>query len=214
MIEYQKIETLFKFDSNKKLYTKEFYNPIVEYLKDNAWIASEKFDGTNIRVHYDGHRVEWSGRTDKSVLPKEIEKLLQETFGESEIVFEQTFGDKDVILFMECYGGKVQGGIYGGSERLIGFDIMVNGIYLEKQTIKEIFDKFAVETVQFFIVENLETAISIVKKEPLASHNHGDRQAIMEGLVCVPLKRLYDAKGNRIAVKIKARDLRKMEENE
>ena len=214
MTEYQKIETLFKFDGEKKLYTNEFYNPIVEYLKDLPWIASEKFDGTNIRVHYDGHRVEWSGRTDKAVLPKEIEELLKSAFGESEVMFEQIFSDKDVILFMECYGGKVQGGIYGGKERLIGFDIMVNGIYLDKTAIKEIFDKFGVETVNFFIVENLDEAISIVKKESLASHNDGTTQTIMEGLVCVPLKRLYDAQGKRIAVKIKSRDLRKMAKEE
>ena len=212
MIEYQKIETLYAFDAQTHKYKKQFYNPIVEYLADLPWICSEKFDGTNIRVHYDGHKVEWSGRTDKAELPKEVETLLRETFGESEIIFEQTFGEKDVILFMECYGGKIQGGIYGGKERLIGFDIMVNEVYLDKTAISEIFDKFGVETVRFFEVSNLQEAIEIVSKDGLASHNESQKATIMEGLVCVPKFRLYDHMGKRIAVKIKCRDLRKLEE--
>lgn len=42
MKEYQKIETLFKFDNEIKGYKEEFYNPIVEYLKDCKWIGTEK----------------------------------------------------------------------------------------------------------------------------------------------------------------------------
>lgn len=214
MQEYQKIETLYKFDSATKKYKSEFYNDIVSYLSPLPWIASEKYDGTNIRVHYDGHRVEWSGRTDNSELPKEVSELLQNTFGDSEIVFEQMFGDKDVILFMECYGGKVQGGIYGGLERLIGFDVMVNGTYLHKFSIKPIFDAFCVKTVEFFEVKSLNEAISYVKEGRLASDVQCDRKTRMEGLVCVPLLRLYDHQGKRIAVKIKIRDLEKLEKSE
>ena len=113
---------------------------------------------------------------------------------------------------MECYGGKIQGGIYGGKERLIGFDIMVDGVYLDKWSIKDIFDKFGLETVRFFTIPNLEYAIELVKRNDLASHNEGDKKTIMEGLVCVPEFRLYDHMGKRIAVKIKARDLRKLED--
>ena len=212
MEEYQKIETLYKFDQATKSYLKEFYNPIVEYLAPLPWIASEKFDGTNIRVHWDGHRVEWSGRTDASVLPKEVQETLAAAFGDSEVTFEQTFGEKDAILFMECYGGKVQGGIYGGHERLIGFDVMVDGLYLNKAEAAELFPKFGIEPVEFFEVASLQEAVDIVKEGRLASHNEGDRPTRMEGLVCVPKMRLFDGNGKRIAVKIKARDLAKVRE--
>ena len=210
MKEYQKIETLYKFDNTTHKFKNEFYNPIINYLKDCPWIVSEKIDGTNIRVHWDGHKVEWSGRTDSSQLPKEVESLLQETFGESEIIFEQNFGEKEVFLFMECYGGKIQGGLYGGKERLIGFDVMIGDTYLDKMVIKDIFDKFGVETVEFRVVPNLQVAIDFVKTYTAYSDHCDDKKNEIEGLVCVPAVRLYDHQGKRIIVKIKKKDLRKL----
>lgn len=211
MIEYQKIETLYKFDNVTKTYRKEFFNPYVDYLKDNEWIASEKIDGTNVQVEYDGHRVAFHGRTERTNFPKEVLAALTEKFADSEVVFEQMFGDKPVIMFMECYGGKIQGGLYGGEERLIGFDVMVNGTYLDKLIIKEIFDKFGVETVEFFKVSGIDEALKIVSSNPLSPHcKKGTTR--QEGLVCVPAVRIYDHQGKRIIVKIKERDLLKVSE--
>lgn len=212
MKEYQKIETLYKFDNETKRFTHKIYNPIVEYLYDCPWLVSEKIDGTNIRVHWDGHTVEWSGRTDKSDLPKEVSALLKTCFGDAEITFEQMFGEKDVILFMECYGGKIQGGLYGGKERLIGFDVMVNGIYLDKLIIHTIFSNFGITTVPFFIKMNLSECIDIVMNYNGPSQFCEKGTTQIEGLVCVPTVRLYDHMGNRIIVKIKKKDLRKMAE--
>lgn len=47
MIEYNKIETLWKRDmeGTKKLLEGEFRNPAVEFLKDNVWQFTEKVDG-------------------------------------------------------------------------------------------------------------------------------------------------------------------------
>lgn len=218
MKEYQKISTLYKFDGVTKKYTNEISSPEVDYLKDLPWLAAEKLDGSNIRVEYDGHRVSWSGRTDNSNLPKEIEELLQKTFGDSEVIFEQNFGDKQVMLFMECYGGKIQGGVYGGSERLIGFDVMINGMYLDKRCIASIFEYFNVETVEFFEVESLTKLIDIVKNniksgvKDMSDHAAEDRPTEKEGYVCVPAVRLLNAKGERIIVKVKYRDLAKCQE--
>lgn len=122
------------------------------------------------------------------------------------------FGDKPVIMFMECYGGKIQGGLYGGKERLIGFDVMVNGTYLDKLTIKEIFDKFGVETVEFFKIQGIDEALQIVASNPLSPHCEKGTTR-QEGLVCVPTVRIYDHRGKRIIVKIKERDLLKVSED-
>lgn len=210
MIEYQKIETLYKFDNTTKTYTKEYYSPYVEYLQSNEWIASEKIDGTNVQVEYDGHTVSFHGRTERTNFPKEVLQVLTETFADTEVTFEQLFGDKQVILFMECYGGKIQGGLYGGKERLIGFDVMVNGSYLDKMCIKDIFDKFGVETVQFFKVSELDVAIDIVKEDNVISPHCEKGTTKIEGLVCVPAIRIYDNHSKRIIVKIKTRDLKKL----
>ena len=93
MREYQKIETLYKFDNVTKTYRKEFFNPYVDYLKDNEWIASEKIDGTNVQVEYDGHRVAFHGRTERTNFPKEVLAALTEKVAGSEVVVEQMFGD-------------------------------------------------------------------------------------------------------------------------
>lgn len=65
MIEYHKIETIFErdMDGSKKLIPGKFRNKTVEFLKDNTWVFTEKIDGTNIRIHWDGHKVEFGGRT-------------------------------------------------------------------------------------------------------------------------------------------------------
>jgi len=208
MREYQKIETLYKFDGTKKKFIEELRNPIVEYLASCPWLVSEKVDGTNIRVYWDGHKVSWSGRTDNSSLPKEVEELLKEQFGESEPLFEQLFGEKEVYLFMECYGGKVQKPNYGGKERLIGFDIMVENIYLDKTTIGAIFNQFGIRTVDFWYMNNLDDIVKFVKEYNLPSPLcEGDSTTLMEGLVCVPAVRLYDHMGHRIIIKVKKKDL-------
>lgn len=210
MKEYQKIETLYKFYNEIKRFRKEFYNPIVEYLKDCKWIGTEKIDGTNVRVLWNGHNFEFSGRTDKAVLPKELQELLKNTFNyDMEVMFEQKFGDKEVLLFMEGYAGKIQNGAYKGSEKVIGFDIMVNSIYLDKKVSEQIFEELGIKFVPVIEFNNLQECIDFVK-------NHQSSiiqpESQMEGLVCYPAVRLYDHQGNRIIVKIKNKDLKKLEE--
>lgn len=58
MREYHKIETLFERDEKtKKLIEGKFRNETVRFLKDNMWDFTEKIDGTNIRILWDGHKV-------------------------------------------------------------------------------------------------------------------------------------------------------------
>lgn len=208
MKEYQKIETLYKFDNDLKGYKEEFYNPIVEYLKDCKWVGTEKIDGTNTRVLWNGHNFEFGGRTDKAVLPKELLQLLQDTFNyDMEVLFEQKFGEKEVLLFMEGYAGKIQNGAYKGSEKIIGYDIMIEGTYLDKQVSEAIFESLGIKFVPMIEFSNLQVCIDFVK-------NHQQSiiqpESQMEGLVCFPAVRLYDHQGNRIIVKIKNKDLNKL----
>ena len=220
MKEYQKIEQLYQFDSDRRRFTTEIKNPLVKYLAPLSWLVSEKIDGMNIRVNWDGHKVTWSGRTDKSQLPVEVEQLLSKTFGDTEVIFEQNFGEKEVTLYMECYGGKIQGGIYGGSERLIGFDVEINGTYLDKRTIEPIFNLFKIPTVWFTEVRDLGVAITEVCNWFLYDTPNSystlatpDKKTKKEGLVCVPTERIYDHQGKRVIVKIKLRDLQNSELN-
>ena len=63
MIEYHKISTPFKRDDtgSKKLLEGVFIDETVEFLKDQQWQCTEKIDGTNIGIVWDGHRVRCQG---------------------------------------------------------------------------------------------------------------------------------------------------------
>lgn len=206
---YQKIECPYIFDIETKKFKEVYLNPLVELLKDVKWLGSEKYDGTNIRVYYDGYRISFHGRNDNTNMPSEILDLLKKTFDNTEIIFEQNFGNKEVILFMECYGGKVLGSKrshwYNDSdESLIGFDVMINGKYLDKRKIKPIFDLFNIKTVEFKIYNNLQEILDLVKEETFYQERY------FEGIVATPIIPVYDENGNRIIVKVKCKMYRNM----
>ena len=72
----------------------------IEALKDIDWEFTEKIDGTNIRIYWDGHKVNYYGRTDKAQIPSQLMNKLIELFGGNvnEEMFEQKFGEKEVML--------------------------------------------------------------------------------------------------------------------
>ena len=51
---YPKIKSLFKRDEKTFKFTDEYSCPEFELLKGLRWVATEKVDGTNIRVIFDG----------------------------------------------------------------------------------------------------------------------------------------------------------------
>lgn len=156
MQEYEKIETVFEraMDGSKKLIPGKFRNKTVEYLKNNRWIFTEKIDGTNIRVHWDGHKVEFGGRTNNAQIPTPLVNRLNDLFSgsENEEMFEQKFGSKDVILFGEGYGPKInKGHTYRDSVDFILFDVMIDGVYLERQNVEDIAKSFGIDIVPIII---------------------------------------------------------------
>ena len=211
MKEYQKIETVFErdIDGTKKLIEGKFRNPVVEYLKDNTWTFTEKVDGTNIRVLWDGHTFAFGGRTDNAQIPTFLFSKLQEIFMNNamEQMFEQLFGDAEVIIFGEGYGNKIQkvGSSYiNDGVDLRVFDISINGLYLKRLDVEDICTKLGLKIVPIVMEGTIEDAVSLVKECPpsvVALDN-----CVMEGLVGVPTVPVYDRLGNRIIVKIKVRD--------
>ena len=102
MKEYHKIDTLYERDmeGSKKLIEGKYRNETVEFLKNLEWVFTEKVDGTNIRIHWDGHKVVFGGRTDRANIPAHLMNYLIDTFG-GEInaqMFEQKFGETEVTL--------------------------------------------------------------------------------------------------------------------
>ena len=212
MKEYHKIETVFNRDTtgSKKLIEGDFRDETVAFLANAInWEWTEKVDGTNIRVFWDGHEVSFGGRTDKAQIPTHRVTRLEALFktNEAEEMFEQMFGENEVILFGEGYGAKIQsGGDYtdGKSCDFILFDIMVGNLYLKREAVDEIAQAFGIKVVPVVGIGTLNEAITYIKTHP--SSMLGNNKHEMEGVVCRPVVELNDRRGRRIIVKIKYED--------
>ena len=207
MKEYHKIETVFERSTNgtKKLIEGAFRNETVEYLKDNDWEFTEKIDGTNIRVHWDGHNISFGGRTEKAQIPAQLVNKLNEMFTNDtmEEMFEQLFGEKEVILFGEGYGAKIQnGGLYRSDVGFILFDVMIGDTYLARSNVEDIAVTLGLEIVPIVLEGTISEAVTFVKTHP----NSTIGQAKMEGVVGRPRVELLDRRGQRVIVKIKVKD--------
>ena len=207
MTEYHKIETLFERDINgtKKLIDGAFRNEAVKYLANNDWYFTEKIDGTNIRIHWDGYKVEFAGRTDRAQIPKSLMDYLINTFGsiEAEEMFEQKFGESDVILFGEGYGPGIQkGGAYRDNVSFILFDVLIGDTWLKRDSVEDIATAFGIDIVPIIFTGNLQQAVDYVKTKPKSTIG----TANMEGLVGRPTVEMRDRMGKRVIVKIKVCD--------
>lgn len=207
MIEYVKIPNVFKRESygKNKLIEGEFSSNELEYLQDCMWEFTEKVDGANIRICWDGYRVEFKGRTDKAQIPKHLLHKLEEMFGgeSKEELFEQIFGNKNAILFGEGYGEKIQknGELYGPVNFIL-FDVWVEGFWLNRENVVDVAEAFATKTVPVVITGTLANGINFIKTHPTSLL----RNAEMEGIVGRPVVQMFDRNSGRIMVKIKCRD--------
>lgn len=206
-IEYHKIDTPFNRDVNgtKKLIEGDFRNNTVKYLQNCEWIFTEKVDGTNIRVYWDGHKVSFAGRTDRAQLPANLVTRLNELFSsnEAEEMFEQMFGEKEVILYGEGYGAGIQtGGCYRPNQDFILFDVCVNGSFLARTNVEQIAKAFSIDAVPVVLKGTIQQAVDLIKTKPKSLIG----ECIMEGVVGVPAYPIYDSSRRRIITKIKVCD--------
>lgn len=209
MKEYNKIETVYERDMNgtKKLIEGKFRNEAVEFLANNKWAFTEKIDGTNIRIYWDSHKITFGGRTERAQIPSHLLNKLSDMFlnNETEELFEQKFGDREVILFGEGYGVKIQnGGAYRSDVGFILFDVMIGDNYQSRESVEDIAKCFNLEIVPIIMYGTIQEAVDFVKTKP----NSTIGTAKMEGLVGRPVIEMRDRCGNRMIVKIKVCDFK------
>ena len=207
---YNKIPGLYKRQEEKPFNLIEgvYREPELELLKDIEWTFTEKVDGTNIRIIWDGHNVVFGGRTDNAQIPSHLVTKLNELFmgTRMEQVFEQVFGESKAILYGEGYGAKIQkgGGNYADTQKFVLFDVKVGDIYLERTNVEDVANKFSLDVVPIVHKGKLQDGVDIVKAG--LKSQWGDFTA--EGLVAKPSVELLNRKGDRILTKIKAEDFK------
>ena len=200
MKEYPKIQSVFKRDDKThKFIIGEWAEPEFEYLKDCLWEATEKIDGTNIRVIWDEAGRRFEGRTDNAQIPAILYKKLCETFPT-----DNPF-DYPVCLYGEGYGTRIQKG--GGNYKADGvdfalFDVFIDGWWLEQDNVKGIAEKLGISAVPFVGYFTLHNAMDFV--DTGFKSTFGDFNA--EGLVLKTQVQLFNRKGKRIITKMKTKD--------
>jgi hypothetical protein len=174
-----------------------------QLLADVPWTWTEKVDGTNIRVIWDGHKPVFGGRTDNAQIPAKLVQYLTSTFTEE--LLEQNFGGQPVTLYGEGYGAGIQsGGLYRPDQAFILFDVRISDWWLRPMDVAMIAGDLGIQSVPDFGDVPLTEMIRQVAVKKLESELAEGVDA--EGLVGT-CGGLLDRSGTRIIVKLKTKDL-------
>ena len=208
--EYHKIQSIYLRDpanNHKTFLMGQWSQPEFGLLNDLEWVGTEKIDGTNIRVIWDGVGVRFGGKTDAAQIPAVLFEYLNAHFT-PERMASGTEGP--LILYGEGFGGKIQkGSRYQEQQRFILFDALVEhdpcGIWLDQDTVRSIGEKLDIPVVPVVFTGKLSDAVAVVERG-FQSAVAQDSTLIAEGVVLRPRYELRDRMARRIITKIKHRD--------
>jgi ATP-dependent RNA circularization protein (DNA/RNA ligase family) len=211
--EYVKINTMFKRNMADKgrIIEGDWSDPVFGYLADNQWVFTEKVDGTNVRVIWDGDQARFGGRTDDAQMPVRLLDALKDKFTPE--LMRQTFRSGGFVLYGEGVGPKVgaSSGKYAAEPSFVLFDVLaenpdssVQRIWLERRNVDAIAEGLGIAAVPVVGQGTLHDAVKIVKGSLRSTW--GSFEA--EGIVARPAVELLTRRGERVITKIKARDFR------
>lgn len=209
---YHKIKSIWKRDDKGRMKHGQWVEPWMLALADMQWEFTEKVDGTNIRIMLQDGKVYLGGRTDNAQLPAKLVQRLTYLFPEDRMidVFSNT---AEVCLYGEGYGAGIQrgGGNYGPIQDFILFDIMINGVWLERHNVQGLANRLMIQTVPNVMCGTLDEAIDFAAGGfESCLHSVGTPAFMAEGMVGRPPVDLFDRHGNRIILKLKYRDFERM----
>lgn len=236
---YQKINTIFKRDANNIIMPyDEFSIPELEWLRNCKFDATEKIDGTSVRIEVtptisdDGSlitfEVSYKGKTDNADMPKHLDAFLKETYPEEKvlkslglpkIVTKEVMDEQGWISFEdipmytiygEGYGVKIQkGGNYiKDGVGFIVFDVKVDNMYLLRPNMEVVARMLGAPVVPYMGQFTIDEAIDFVRKG-FKSTIAENPDYDAEGLVLKTPSGLMTRRGERIIFKIKTCDFRK-----
>jgi len=206
MREYPKIETAWNREG-KYVVPGSYRLPELESIK--RFVATEKVDGTNIRIGLHDARLLIGGRTDNAQVPTPLLEYLMATFTVEKLLAQ--FPDGNFTLFGEGYGPKIQGGgNYRSTASFRLFDVLVAQWWLEPMNVVEVANSLGIEYVPALglleaIPRSADELRIIVDASVVASQDGGSGRRA-EGIVARPVPMLLNRKGERLLWKLKFRD--------
>lgn len=232
---YEKILAPFGRDSGRDKYVNEdkWSKPEFEMLQNADWNWTQKIDGTNLNVVWDGDKVSYLGHTDKTQWNDRSKKLIEETFctPEAETVFEQLYGEQPVVVSMELVSKDFSQNYGHPDGYFYVFDIR-NGSTGKYWTSEEVLGRFAdafdperktIGKVQVLLEGSIRDAVRYVKlanatwNKDFKSSCFDDGKKVwrvenplgsypLEGIVGRLPVELYNSRGERVICKVKCRD--------
>ena len=208
MLLYPKIQSLYKRDpatNHRTFLYGQWADSAFGYLADLTWTATEKVNGTNMRLHIgteDGYRI--GGRSDNAEIHPDLYRHMEE-IGDRALVEHGVFDS--LTLFGEGYGAGIQkGGSYREDKGFILFDVAVTetGMFLEAENMTDIALTLGIPFVTEVWVGSLyEAADLYLRGEQLHSFL---REGEPEGWVIRPGRELRTRRGDRVITKLKVKD--------
>jgi hypothetical protein len=207
---YSKIETLFNRGEDFAVLADEHEFRVPEFAMIKKWYVTEKLDGTNVRVHWDGSTVSFGGRTDRAQMPTDLLEMLQ-----SVLTFENlsvALGDEgSMTLFGEGIGGRIQkvGPLYGELAFVL-FDVRLgNGMWLEVNSIQDIARKLGVLSVPVLdFYKETSHIVDFVRRGFKTEYPAADPHLEAEGVVARAFPMLLTRRGHRLIWKLKTKDFK------
>ena len=205
---YHKIQSVFKRDpenNHKTFLIGQWSEDSFRYLADNVWVATEKIDGTNTRIHIsadpeaDGFYI--GGRTERADLHPDLASHLHE-------IGQRADHLAGLTLYGEGYGAGIQkgGGNYRPDKGFILFDVLAveSNMWLQREDVRDIAKQLDIPYAQTAWIGTLNDAVKWFADGRAVPSAELDGEA--EGWVLRPEVELRDRRGNRVITKLKVRD--------
>lgn len=201
---YGKIATAWRRDTERKTPIEgRWASEELAVLAGLEWEWTEKIDGTNIRVCWDGEDVGFHGRTDAASIPGSLVAHLSARYRRG--AFERS-NLPPLVIYGEGYGAGIEsGGNYiPDGAGFVAFDVRCGGLWLSRANITDVCAKIGAPIVPIVGVGKLADAISAVRAG--LPSVVADGRCLAEGIVARPPCGLFDRRGRRIIAKIKTKD--------
>lgn len=216
MTTYHKIQSIFKRDpatKHKTFLTGQYTRWEFKYLRHAEWVGTEKIHGTNMRIIWDGEKVEFRGRSDNADIHKDLMSYLENKYTIE--LMTEVFGtnhEEPMVLYGEGCGAGIQkgGGGYSQTKTFIMFDIFIGGYWLSDNDMRGIGVQLETEVTPIAFEGTLRDAIW--KCEQGFESYYGPDGFEAEGLVLRPALELRTQDGQRVITKIKCKDFVKKEQ--
>jgi len=187
---------------------KEYESPLFTSLLFAQWEVTEKIDGTNIRIGWDGKEtVTFTGRENKnSRLPGPetgVPQLLESTFTVDRFLAGE-HPHQPMVIFCEAFGPKIgkYGHLYGDQPALAVLDVLAGSWWLQRDTMTNVAAMFGLQLPPLLDAKASLAEASDLVQSGLRSQ-FGREEFWAEGIVARPALGVLDRSGRPIRVKIK-----------